>query len=149
MFLQIKLFYEKLKKLFLLKILRRKYRRVGKCNGCGRCCQEIFVKHAGGIVKDEKEYERLKKMHPFYSYLKIKYKDEDGLVFECKKLDKENGKCTIYKNRALICKLYPQEEIFMLGGVISENCGYTFIPLEKFDDVLEKINKKQQNKAVF
>ncbi len=133
---------EKFKKWFFLKMLRRKYRRTGKCNSCGRCCQEIYVKHAGGVIQDEQEYNRLKKLHPFYTYLKIKYKGDDGLVFECTRLDKETGKCTDYKNRALLCKLYPQEEIFMLGGVISEDCGYKFIPLESFEEVLNRARKK-------
>ncbi len=144
MFLKITSIYEKLKTFFLLKVLRKKYRRTGTCKGCGRCCREIFVKHAGGVIKEEDEYNRLKKLHPFYSYLKIRYKHEDGLVFECIKLDKETGKCTIYKNRALLCKLYPQEEIFMLGGVISDECGYSFIPLETFEEVLQKVNRKVQ-----
>ncbi len=141
MILKLVSLWEKLKKSFLLKILKRKYRRTGKCKGCGRCCREIFVKHAGGVIKEEKEYSRLKRLHPFYSYLKIRYKHEDGLVFECTKLDKTTGKCTIYKNRALLCKLYPQEEIFMLGGIISEECGYNFIPLESFKEVLQKVMK--------
>lgn len=141
-------FFKNLKKLFLLKILRRKYERKGQCHGCARCCQEIYVKYAGGIVQDEQEYNRLKKFHPFYSYLKVKYKGEDGLVFECTRLDKKTGKCTDYKNRALLCKLYPQEEIFMLGGVISEDCGYHFIPLESFEEVFKKVRKKK-NKAIF
>ena len=42
----------------------------------------------------------------------------------------------------MICKVYPQEEIFMLGGVIRDECGYKFIPLEKFEDVLDKVKKK-------
>lgn len=148
MFKKLKKIYDNLKKLFLLKILRRKYQRIGKCKGCGRCCREIFVKHGGGVIKDEKEYNRLVKLHPFYSYLKIRYKDEDGLVFECSKLDKETGKCSIYKNRALLCRLYPQEEIFMLGGNISEDCGFDFIPLESFDEVFKRVCKKKP-KTIF
>lgn|GEM_PF-394258 len=142
MLLKIKELYIKLKKIFLLKILRKKYMRTGKCKGCGRCCREIYVKHANGIIKDEKEYERLKKIHPFYYNLKIREKTEDGLVFECTRLDRETNRCTMYKTRSMICKVYPQEEIFMLGGVITEDCGYEFIPLESFKEVLGKVIKK-------
>ena len=70
-------------------------------------------------------------------------KTEDGLVFACTKLDPETKKCTAYKNRALLCKLYPQEEIFMMGGVISENCGYKFVPIESFEEVLSKVKRKK------
>ncbi len=131
-----------IKKFYLLKILKKKYIRTGSCNACGRCCREIYVKHSGGIIKEEEEFERLKKSHWFYSYLNIVDKTENGLVFECTKLDREANKCTVYKNRALLCRLYPQEEIFMMGGEISENCGYSFKPIESFEEVFERVNRK-------
>ncbi len=133
-----KTFFKKIKK-FLLKILGKKYVREGQCHSCGRCCREIYVKHARGIVSEEKEFEKLKKLHRFYSYLRIIEKTENGLVFECTKLDKHTNNCTVYKNRALLCKLYPQEEIFMLGGEISENCGFRFTPIESFEEVLNRV----------
>ncbi|HSA06932.1 MAG TPA: YkgJ family cysteine cluster protein [Candidatus Gastranaerophilales bacterium] len=136
-------YIEKLKKFFLLRILRRKYARSGSCKGCGRCCREIYVKNARGLIREENEFKRLKKIHPFYSYLKIREKTETGLVFECAKLDKETNRCTVYNIRSFICKLYPQEEIFKIGGAISEECGYKFIPLENFEEVLNKIKKRR------
>jgi Fe-S-cluster containining protein len=132
----------KIKKSFLLKIMRKKYQRNGKCNSCGRCCQEIYVKHSNGIIKEEKEFEKLIKLHFFYSYLKIIKKTEDGLVFECTKLDKEKKICTIYKKRALLCRLYPQEEVFMMGGVLGEQCGFSFTPIESFEEVYRQVQKK-------
>jgi len=149
MVLKFSFLYEKLKKFFLLKILKKKYMRTGNCNGCGRCCREIYVKHAKGIIKTEEEFNKLKKIHPFYSYLNVREITEDGVVFECTKLDRETGKCTNYKGRALICKLYPQEEIFMLGGYISEECGYNFTPIESFKEVLQKTGKKLSGKNIF
>jgi len=134
--------FKYIKKFYLLKILKKKYTRTGSCNACGRCCREIYVKHAGGIIQDEEEFERLKKAHWFYTYLSIINKTENGLVFECKKLDKEANKCTVYKNRALLCRMYPQEEIFMMGGEMSENCGYSFTPIESFQEVLKKVTGK-------
>ena len=44
----------KFKKFFYSKILRRKYYRTGQCLGCGRCCKKIYVKHAKGIIQEEK-----------------------------------------------------------------------------------------------
>lgn len=137
--------FEKLKKWFLLKVLRKKYRRTGQCKGCGRCCQEIYVRHGRGMIKDEETFKKLQCLHPFYSYLKVREKTDTGLVFECTKLNKETGKCTIYWFRPMICKLYPLEDIFMMGGVISEDCGFRFEPIEKFEDVLSKVNKKAKS----
>ena len=81
----LKKIYKTLKKWYYLYILRRKYYRTGSCNACGRCCQKIYVKHET-VIQTEKEFERLKKMHSFYTYLKVVGKDETGLVFECMNL---------------------------------------------------------------
>lgn len=133
--------YEKLKKFFLLKILKKKYTRVGKCNQCGNCCKSIYVRHGKHLIKDEELFEKLKPQHFFYSYLKIIDKTEDGLIFECTKLDKEKNLCTAYKKRALLCRQYPQEEIFSLGAIISDECGFEFIPIESFQEILSKLKK--------
>ena len=115
--------FKNLKKFFYLHILKKKYYRTGACNACGRCCQKIYVKHKE-VIKTEEEFYKLQKLHPFYTYLKIVDKDETGLVFECMNLDKETHKCKIHKKRPGICRRYPQEELFRMGGTLAENCGY-------------------------
>lgn len=137
-----KKFFDKIKKFFFLNILRKKYIRKGQCNSCGKCCQEIYVKHGGGVIKDEEEFKRLQKLHWFYSYLEIVDNTEDGLVFRCTKLDPVEMKCTVYKHRALLCRLYPQEEIFMMGGIMGEQCGFTFEPIESFEEILDRVKCK-------
>lgn len=131
-----------LRKFFLSRILGKKYIREGKCKNCGRCCQGIFVRHSSNFIKDEEEFERLKTQHFFYTYLNVVDKNEIGLLFECTKHDKETGLCTAYKKRALLCKKYPQEEIFMLGGELYDGCGYSFAPIISFDDVFKKVVKQ-------
>lgn len=133
-------------KFFASKILGRKYIRTGKCKGCGRCCQRIYVRHSKNIIKNEEEFERLKSQHFFYGYLKVIDKDESGLVFECTKLNKDTGKCTAYKHRALICRQYPMEEIFMMGGIITEECGFKFVPIISFEEILNKVKKNVVSK---
>jgi Fe-S-cluster containining protein len=95
------------------------------------------------IIKDEAEFERLKPQHFFYSWLNIVGNGETGLIFECTKLDKEKGVCTAYKQRASICRNYPQEEVFEMGGIISDDCGYKFVPIKSFEEVFNKIKKSQ------
>ena len=135
--------FGKLRKWYYLYILRRKYYREGSCKACGRCCQKIYVKHTH-VIQTEEEFERLKKMHSFYTYLKVVGKDETGLVFECENLDKETKKCKIHKKRPGICRRYPQEELFAMGGTLAENCGYKLIPVESFEDVFLKVQKRQK-----
>lgn len=139
----LKSVYGKLRKWFYLYVLHRKYYRTGSCNACGRCCQKIYVKHTH-VIQTEEEFERLRKMHSFYTYLKVVGKDETGLVFECENLDKETKKCKIHKKRPGICRRYPQEELFTMGGTLAENCGYKLLPVESFEEVFLKVQK--QNK---
>ena len=135
----------RLKKLFN-KICGKKYYKVGKCLCCGKCCSQIYVKHSKGIIKDEHDFENLKYRHRFYTYLKVTGKDDIGLVFECQKLDKETNKCKIHNTRPAICRRYPQEEMFSMGGDLSEGCGYKLLPVETFEEVLTKIKKHSNDK---
>ncbi len=128
----------KIKKWFLSKILRKTYYRTGKCKACGKCCTQIYVKHFKHVLQDEKEFEKLQFLHSFYANLKIIGKDEIGLIFECQNLDPETKKCKIHKTRPGICRRYPQEELFTMGGALSEDCGYRMEPIIPFSEVLEK-----------
>lgn len=135
--------FKKLKKYFYLYVLKRKYYRVGSCNACGRCCQKIYVKHRN-IIQTEEEFEKLKTQHEFYTFLKVVDKDETGLVFECENLDKETKKCKIHKKRPEICRRYPQEELFGMGGTLAEHCGYKLVPIESFEEVFDKVSKRMK-----
>lgn len=138
--------FKKLKKFFYSKILRRKYYRTGHCLGCGRCCTKIYVQHAKGVIQTEEEFERLRHMHRFYTYLNVIGKDETGLVFECTNLDSETHHCKIHKTRPGICRRYPQEEIFAMGGALSVDCGYKLEPIIPFSEVFEGVQKNKSRK---
>ena len=141
--------FEKLKKFYHTKILGRKYYRVGYCRGCGRCCRQIYVKHAKGVIQNEKDFENLKHQHRFYTYLKVTGKDEIGLIFECQNLDSETHLCKIHKTRPGICRRYPQEEIFAMGGALSDDCGYSLVPIETFSEVFDKIKEQKHKKNLW
>lgn len=132
----------KFKKFFYSKILGKKYYRTGNCLGCGRCCKKIYVKHGKNVIQEEAEFEKLKYLHRFYTYLTVVEKDETGLVFSCSNIDSETNLCKIHKNRPEICKKYPQEAIFSMGGAICEECGYKMTPIISFAEVLSKKIKK-------
>lgn len=131
-----------LKKFIHKYILKRQYYRTGQCNRCGDCCSKIYVNHQKGMIKDEETFEKLRNLHPFYTYLEIVDKDENGLVFKCNKFDKEKRICTIHKFRSGICRRYPSEVILKMNGVMSENCGYKFTPIDTFEDVLNNLRNK-------
>ena len=129
---------KQLKKFFYAKILRRKYYRVGNCLGCGSCCSKIYVKHGKGVIQEEKDFKKLQFLHEFYTYLEVVEKDETGLVFKCSNLDSETNLCKIHKKRPGICRRYPQEEIFSMGGAICDECGYKLVPIVSFSEILKK-----------
>jgi len=130
---------KKIKRFWGEKVLRHLYERTGKCLGCGMCCTHIYVRHSKDIIKTEEEFEKLRYIHPFYSYLEVIDKDETGLIFKCSKRDEETKLCTIHSKRPCICRKYPQEEIFLMGGTLAEGCGYKFTPYRSFDEVLNKL----------
>ena len=136
-------FLLEVRKFILSKILGRKYYRVGKCKACGKCCTKIYVKHFKHVIQDEEEFKKLQYLHRFYTYLKVIDKDETGLVFECQNLDPETHKCKIHKSRPGICRRYPQEELFSMGGALSDDCGYKMLPIVPFSKVLKKMSKSK------
>ena len=133
------------KKWFLANILRKKYYRTGKCKACGKCCTQIYVKHYKHVLQDEKEFKKLQYLHGFYANLKIIGKDDIGLIFECQNLDPVTHKCKIHKRRPAICRRYPQEELFSMGGALSDDCGYKMEPIVPFKDILKKLSKRKLN----
>jgi len=139
----IRNFLKNLKNFFYTKVLKKKYYRIGQCLGCGKCCKKIYVQHANHVIQDEKEFQKLKYLHRFYTYLNVVEKDDTGLVFSCSNLDEKTNLCKIHKDRPGICRRYPQEELFAMGGELSENCGYKLVPIISFSEVLNKKMKKK------
>ena len=136
--------FEKLKKFYHLKILKRHYYRLDKCRRCGCCYENIYVRHKNKIIKTKEEFEQIKKSdsYSFYQHISVIDKDDFGLIFECDRFDKEKRLCKDHKKRPSICKNYPSEEIFSFGAQLQEGCGYSFEPIEKFDEVFKKVLKK-------
>ena len=130
--------FKDIKKFIYTKILRKKYYRQGNCLGCGKCCQKIYVQTSKHVIQDEEEFKKLRLLHPFYTYLTVVDKDEIGLVFSCSNLDVETNLCKIHKKRPGICRRYPQEELFKMGGQLSEGCGYKMLPIITFAEVFNK-----------
>ena len=136
--------FEKIKKFYHLKILRRRYYRHGECIQCGACCRNIYVRHHNNVIKTEEEFEKIKdwESYSFYHHINVIGKDDFGLIFECQKYDKEKRICTDHRKRPSICRNYPSEQIFSFGAQLQEGCGYSFEPIEKFNEVFSKVNQK-------
>lgn len=138
----------KIKKIYHLKILKRKYYRLGACAKCGACCRNIYVWHKSSVIKSKEEFEQIKNSdsYSFYHHIKPIDVDDFGLIFKCEKYDKELRICKDHKNRPDICRKYPSEKIFSFGAQLQEGCGYSFQPIESFEEVFAKICKKNNCK---
>ena len=71
------------------------------------------------------------------------------MIFECQNLDKETHKCKIHKTRPGICRRYPQEEIFGMGGALSQDCGYKLEPIETFGEIFDQVQKEKNKKTLW
>jgi len=142
------MFISEIKKFIYKRILRKKYFRKGSCKRCGACCSRIYVSHGKHTIDTEEEFESLRDKYPFYSYLSVEGKDDIGLIFSCCNFDAEKHICKIHKMRPGICRRYPDEFVFSMGACLSDGCGYSFEPVEKFSEILADIEKKPLKNCV-
>ena len=54
---------QQIKKYYHLKILKRRYFRLGKCLKCGSCCENIYIRHNGQVIKNKEEFDKAWKHH--------------------------------------------------------------------------------------
>lgn len=107
-----------------------KYKIEGKCLQCGKCCTEI---RAYGL-KNEKELKFMQFIFPWYKRFYILRTDKNNqIVLSCKYLSEE-GKCSAYKKRPLLCRNYPRKKINFNAEMI-DGCGYKVVKKE-FKDYL-------------
>lgn len=128
---------------FLYPIIGKKYIRKGSCKACGSCCKNISIKHGRKFVDSLEQFETLQRRFSMYRMFKVMEQAEVGLVFQCVYLDDDTGKCTNYTQRPPLCKNYPNEVIFSLGGSLYQECGFEFVPIKSFDKVLSEVQKSK------
>lgn len=91
-------------------------------------------------VKEQKQFEDLKKFDSKYHHFEIAGVNEHGvLLFRCKSLD-ENNKCRDYHFRSIYCRMYPlvTSKIKLGGCETFETCGYKIKIDKNFDEYLSK-----------
>lgn len=111
---------------------RVSYEVTGECKKCGKCCNYMYSYD----TYTEKEFKIMQFLFPAYKRFYIKGKDESGnLIFACK-LVTEEGLCSDYKHRLLMCRKYPQKCIFY-PAKLHDGCGYK-VNVKSFQDYLKK-----------
>lgn len=106
------------------KIFPTRWKRAGKCNQCGVCCKEIYLKMTPGQMKS-----------PLFTTLAVRWiswlfdfillrieREYDYLVFTCKHIT-PGGKCGNYFWRPNICRNFPLVNYFKEPKFIP-GCGF-------------------------
>ena len=109
---------------------RQKYIIGGYCCKCGNCCHEI---RALGM-KNEFDLKIMQFIFPWYRFFYIsKYDEKGNVILSCSK-QKENGECSIYNIRPLLCRNYPRKNIYFYADM-PEGCSY-YIERKSFKDMI-------------
>ncbi len=115
-------------------VKRVKYNITGKCNKCGKCCQDIRFRG------DESDFNLTKFLLPTYKRFRINGKDEDGyLILGCT-LQNSDGTCSVYEKRPSLCRNFPKKYLYY-NAVLQDGCGYTVEPDKKFEDYFNNYKK--------
>ncbi len=106
------------------KLFKTQYELSGSCKKRGICCQNIAVYLSPAFWKYPALKYLARRWYEFiYSFeLKAERPDYDVLIFTCNYLQND-GKCSIYAQRPLICRKYPAPRYFGQPELLP-GCGY-------------------------
>lgn len=119
------------------------YRLEGECKKCGKCCRLMYsLDHFTTF-----DFKVTQFLFPDYKRFEIIGKDEKGnMMFKCKWIQDDNT-CKNYKKRLNMCKRFPNVKYGSLGKT-PEGCGFTLVPIRKFNDVLEEQMQKEEELSI-
>lgn len=113
------------------------YIRTGSCNSCGQCCKNLYLVNEDKTIQTIEEFEALKIWDKEYASFQPVRTTEHGVEFQCVNLQPDN-RCADYENRPSFCRRYPLENTLLMGGDISQDCGYRFQLIKTFQDILSE-----------
>lgn len=108
------------------------YKRAGKCNQCGKCCEQIAFE----MNKKYFKYKGWLKFLIFYND-KINHldflesiPDEELVLFKCRLINPD-GSCGNYRWRPVFCREYPRPYKYFEKPQTLPWCGFRFIEKHK------------------
>lgn len=125
-------------KLFISMLFSPKYKLVGHCNQCGKCCRNIVFYNGTEPITDGDYVENLSKLNKRLRLFYVSGKNENGeLLFTCNSLGDDN-RCRHYFFRSLYCRKYPLVKSFRNGKFLKteDYCGYKIVTEKAFKDYL-------------
>jgi uncharacterized protein len=115
----------------------------GNCLQCGVCCRDLNLSRKSHWIRSKAEFSRLSAELPeeYERFRHIGYTLTGLMKFDCKHLSKE-GYCSDYENRPALCRLYPEADLYFMGGDIQPFCGFSFKIVPSFGRMLKKEMKR-------
>lgn len=105
------------------KIIRPPYKKVGNCKRRGNCCHYILIKKSKGFSSKLDLFWHTE-VNGFFKRDEKVY-DHNGMkvyLMGCRYLQ-EDGKCSVYRLRPMICRAWPRIEYFGSPQIL-KGCGY-------------------------
>ena len=98
--------------------------RKGACKQRGHCCHSIHLVLKNKWIKWVWYWLLLIKISPMRHFSYDGLDDDGDMIFSCKYLT-NCGKCSIYKKRPFLCRIYPTKHTYHSGKMLP-GCGYYF-----------------------
>lgn len=104
---------------------------IGKCVGCGTCCENVqFVLPGGDVVREWGIARGFEIIQESGGYIEFR------IHAPCPHL--KNGKCDIHENKPLVCREYPtgMPEYWLSKGLdpnksMGKKCGFRWVEQER------------------
>ena len=106
------------------KLFKTRWVLAGKCNKCGKCCQDIKLAINSRLLSNIFTRELVVRWTSWvmgFHLKRIEY-DPNYLVFGCDRV-RSDGTCGDYKWRPNVCRNYPLVDFFEEPALF-ETCGY-------------------------
>lgn len=127
-----------------------RYQLTGKCEGCGKCCENPGIR-VGFLVTHIDFCRKIfivwqKKINGFI-FQRLD-KENQVLYFTCHHFDPKTRLCDSYDSRPGMCRDYPRNLLYTSIPDFFQECGYRPIDknAEKFNRALEKISLDESKK---
>jgi Fe-S-cluster containining protein len=126
------------------------YQLTGKCEGCGKCCENPGIQ-VGFLVT---YFETCRKVYIFWQkkingfIFQKQDKENQVLYFTCNHFDKKTRLCDSYDSRPGMCRDYPRNLLYASIPDFFKECGYRPIDknAEKFKIALDKVDIDETKK---
>jgi len=126
---------------------RSRFRLVGSCQGCGRCCEKPSMPVGVLVFRLRSCRWLFLRWHELVNGFEFVAEDREERIFEfrCRHFDPETRRCDSYESRPGMCRDYPRNLLDATRPALFSECGFraldqaaqglrSALEAEEFDD---------------